>query len=350
MLEEYLRKLNDIVDPEHVERSDERMLRAASFEAVDRLPMAVHCPVPGWPAYTYREAFSDPEKMLLRDLTNVWVGAHVRDDRMYTIRANYGVGGVASLFGCEIRLTEDEAMPWVFPLSDEELDRVLDSGEVDIEAGLGARVFETERFYLDTLSRYDNLARCVHVYVSDTQGPFDNAHLVMGHKIYTEIYDNPARVHRLLDLVTEAFIQFTLAQKAITGEGRSASYHSAVRFRGGTRVCDDSSINLSTEFYREFCKPYNERVLAALGGGWVHYCGGGQQILHEVLDTKGVLGINFGNPEMQDIAAICEEAARRKIAVLIWPRKHAIPEWVKTGVTLAEYAPDLESARAISAG
>lgn len=345
MIEQYLDKLNEIVDPEHIAHSEVRMLSAASYEPVDRLPILVHCPVPGWQTYSYREAFYDMEKMLMNELAGVWVGAHVRDDRMYTIRANYGVGGIASMFGCKPVLTDDNTMPWFTPLDDDELDRILDSGEVSIEAGLGAKVLETERFYLDVLSRYENLSKTVRVFVSDTQGPFDTAHLIMGHKIYTEIYDNPERVHRLLELVTDVYVRFTKAQKEIIGESGTTSFHSQLKVRGAVRVCDDSGINLSADCYVEFCKKYNERVLAAVGGGWVHYCGNGKQILPEVLSTRGVTGINFGNPELQDIAAVCEQAAPRRIAILGWPGKSSIPEFMVTGVIIVESAGDLESAR-----
>lgn len=350
MIDGYLARLNGVVDPDHVMRSEERMLAATRYEPVERLPMVVQCPVDGWQTFTYREGFEDPAKMLVNELASVWAGAQVRDDRAYTVRANFGVGGMASMFGCEVRLTDDNTMPWFFPLEDGELDRVLDAGEVDIEAGLGTRVFDTERFYIEALSRHEALARTVRIYVSDTQGPFDTAHLVMGHKIYTEVYDNPARVHRLLELVTDAYIRFTRVQRELIGEFGDTSFHSGLRIRGAVRICDDSGTNLSSEFYSEFCKPYNERILAEFGGGWVHYCGGGHQILSEVLSTEGLTGINFGNPERQDIASICKEAASGGTAVLGWPTAFPAPEWVVTGMTLVGSAPSLEAGRAIAAG
>ncbi len=350
MIEQYLDKLNRIVDPEHVACSEIRMLSAVSYDPVDRLPVIVNCPVPGWQTYSYCEAFYDMEKMLANELAGVWIGAHVRDDRMYTIRANYGVGGIPSMFGCKPVLTDDNTMPWFTPLNDRELDKVLDSGEVDIEAGLGAKILETERFYINTLSKYENLAKTVHVFVSDTQGPFDIAHLIMGHKIYTEIYDKPERVHRLLELVTDVYIRFTKVQQELIGESGVTSFHSQLKVRGAVRICDDSGINLSADFYREFCKTYNERALAEVGGGWIHYCGSGKQILPEVLSTCGITGINFGNPELQDIAAICEQAAPRKIAILGWPNSSSLPESMKTGVIVVESAADLESGKRFVAG
>jgi len=348
MLDEYLKKLDAVVDPEHQTRSEELMRRAVSYEPVERLPLTINCPVPGWPAFSYRETFEDVEKMLLAELAAVWVGANVGDDRVYMVRGNYGVGAIASMFGCEIRLTDDNVYPWITHLDDAALDRVLESGEIDIESGLGARVFETERFYQEALSRFENLKRALHIYVSDTQGPFDNAHLIMGHKIYTELYDSPERVRRLLDLVTDTCIRYTRAQNALIGEDGGFSFHSQMAVRGAVRICDDSGINLSAELYRRFSKPYNERIFAELGGGWIHYCGDGRQILPEVLSTRGVSGVNFGQPELQDLSSIYRDAAPRKVAVLNWIGRDRVPEEIGTGIMLIDSAPDLESARRIA--
>ena len=345
MLEVHLKKLDAIVDPGHQARSEELMLRALSYEPVERLPLTINCPVPDWPTFAYRETFEDMEKMLLAELAAVWVGAGVGDDRVYTIRGNYGVGAVASMFGCEIRLTDDNIMPWASHLDDSALDKVLESGEISVESGLGARVFETERFYLKTLSGFDNLSQCVHIYVSDTQGPFDTAHLVMGHRIYTELYDNPERVHRLLDLVTDTYIRFTRAQKELIGENGGFSFHSQMAVPGAVRICDDSGINLSAELYRQFSKPYNERIFTELGGGWVHYCGDGKQILPEVLSTRGITGVNFGQPDLQDLVSIYRDAAPKKVAVLNWIGRHRVPGEIRTGITIVDSAPDLESAK-----
>ena len=333
-LSQYLKKLNELVDPEHV-RASERLHRdALAYREVERIPAIRSAPVKGWPTFPYSETFHDPEKMLINELAGVYAGATLRDDRAYTIRANYGVGGIASLFGCKISLTMNN-MPWCESLSDDELLEALDS-EIDVTAGLGSRVVETERFYLDVLSEYPNLREAVRIYVSDTQGPFDCAHLVIGHRIYTDIYDNPELVHRVLDKVTEAIVRFTKAQKAIIGEENDSSCHSMMAISGGTRICEDSPTNISPAAYLEFCRPYNERLLKEFGGGWIHYCGKGHQIFPHVITTPGLTGINFGNPEMQDLGAIYAEASRHGVGIVSWnglftpENKRAM----KTGITL----------------
>ncbi|MCL4851818.1 MAG: hypothetical protein KJZ78_10605 [Bryobacteraceae bacterium] len=65
----------------------------------------------------------------------------------------------------------------------------------------GARVIEVERLYLDLLADYPPLRDHVHVFVSDTQGPLDTAHLLWGGEIYIAMHEEPELVHRLLDLI-----------------------------------------------------------------------------------------------------------------------------------------------------
>lgn len=342
-LDNWLKKLDEVVDPAHVEASRKLQLKALNFEEVEKLPVISHWPLSEWPVFTYKEGFYDPEKMLLNELAQVWVGALAKDNRMYTIRANHGVGIIASLLGCRIKLHEDNQMPWVEPLSDTELEDALSKGVPDLTSGLGARVLDTEKFYLDTLSRYDNLAQTVKLFCCDIQGPFDSAHLVMGHRIYTDLFDRPELVHAVLDLVTNTFIAFGRLQREVIGESGALHYHSQHVIRGGVRICDDSPTNLSAEMYREFCTPYNECAMVAFEGGWIHYCGDAKQMMPEVLVLNGLTGINFGNPEKQDAGKVFSITKEMRVPVIGWPLE--VPKNVKTGVTLIRFLESLEKAR-----
>lgn len=333
-----LEELDAIIDPAHVAESERLIEDAMSYREVSGLPAIDNTALDGWPTFPYSEAFHDMEKMLVNELAGVYVGARLRDDRMYTIRANYGVGTVASMFGCRISLTMNN-MPWCEALSDTELREALDRGVPDIEtAGLGPRVLDTERFYLKALTQHPNLSKAVRVFICDTQGPFDIAHLVMGHRIYTEMYDDPDLVHRLLDLATQTYSRFTHRQKEIISEGNDWSFHSMMKVRGGIRICEDAPTNISGAGYLEFCRPYNERILAEFGGGWIHYCGAGHQIMPHILDTPGVHGINFGNPDMQDLDAVYDLAGERGIGIISWslPLTDENREHIHTGVSLIQ--------------
>ncbi|MGE5557212.1 MAG: hypothetical protein ACM3WV_01230 [Bacillota bacterium] len=59
---------------------------------------------------------------------------------------------------------------------------------------------------------------------------------------------------------------------------------------------DDTAINLSEELYLEYVKPYDEKILDEFGGGCIHFRGHGRQWLAEMMKSKGLYGINFGQP------------------------------------------------------
>jgi len=151
-LHKRLEELDALVDPAHVRECERLLEDTFSYREVERLPSLNPDPVEGWPTFPYSEAFHDPEKMLVNELAGAYLGGKLRDDRMYTIRANYGVGTVASLFGCRISLTMNN-MPWCEALSEDRLLEALERGVPEMTAGLGCRVLETERFYIDSHAR-----------------------------------------------------------------------------------------------------------------------------------------------------------------------------------------------------
>ena len=73
---------------------------------------------------------------------------------------------------------------------------------------------------------------------------------------------------------------------------------------------------MSGKMYAEFVKPYNARAYQATRGGLLHFCGQGDQFYDQMLTTPGVTGINFGNPEMQDIEARYAAAKTHKVCLL----------------------------------
>lgn len=57
-------------------------------------------------------------------------------------------------------------------------------------------------------------------------------------------------------------------------------------------MADDDSVIMGPDMYAEFVKPYNEKFLAAFGGGCIHYCGNSTQNIANYCNTKGVTAIN----------------------------------------------------------
>ncbi len=355
-IDPYLERLEALIDVEHVERAQRRQEAAWNYEAVDRQPLLVSlCDkvskerkgTTDWPTHLYSELFYDREKMLLDELSFVYEGALIGDDKMYTIRANYGIGIIPSLFGCPVTVKEGENMPWVGHLESwDEVKQIIAQGVPDLSGGLMTEVSETEAFFQEALSPYPRLRETVHIHVCDTQGPFNIAAEILGPRIYTDLYDEPQMLHELLRVVTETYIAVTKAQKEALGEGYTSGYNWHYRLRGGARIAEDFALSISPRAYEEFVKPYNERAFAPFEGGYLLYCGQGEQVLDLIMRTGGVNGILVWSEEAQDLLTISEKAKPQGVA-LLWMGPLPSPLKLKRGVILEQVVSSVEEGRAL---
>ena len=88
------------------------------------------------------------------------------------------------------------------------------------------------------------------------------------------------------------------------GDRRGCIYlHFAICPGNCCLVKDDSSIMLSPRTYDRFIRPANERVLEALGGGCIDWCGSGQHWQAAFLDTEGLTCVDWGNPERLNLVS-----------------------------------------------
>ncbi|MDY7010327.1 MAG: uroporphyrinogen decarboxylase family protein, partial [Planctomycetota bacterium] len=310
------------------------------------------------PQFNYRETFEDREKMLISELSSIYVGCVLKDDSLFTIRANLGIGIIPSLFDCRILLLQDNEKPWAKPVITNrgDLEQLTADGVPDLTTGLGGRATEIAKFYRDALADYPKLSQTVHVTLPDTQGILDLAHTLWGSEIYLAMADSPDLVHKLLQLVTETYIEFSKLQKKVVNDEDEPGwhYHSSCYCKGGVRICDDSATNVSRQMYREFCIPYNQAAFDAFGGGWIHSCGSFQRFLEDMLSLKGLTGVNFGNPERYPLGEYYDKFASRKILINLYsltdgskPRDYP---FIKTGIMYHIHVPTLEQAKALLTG
>lgn len=338
-LDEGLKRLADVIDEEQVARAERRQIAVWDYRPVDQIPVIMQdVLVPDWPVFPYQEIYDHPEKMLWNQLRDIYASALLGDDKVFAVRPHYGTGTMASIMGAEVLVNVD-APPWTTPQhTTEAIQRIINRGLPDLEAGLGKRVFETEALFMEYLARYEPIRQHVHMFLADSQGPFDTAHLLWGSEIYYSMIDEPELVHQLLDLITEATIAFTWRQKEIVGEARDWGYHFSYRMKGGIRIVDDVAMNMSPAMYSEFVLPYFERLTCEFGGGYIHYCG---HLLHHQplrLSLPGLTGleIGFDNPEREPtytFQRIQEGAAAHKVA-LMWHGYELTPpmQTVSTGM------------------
>ena len=221
----------------------------------------------------------------------------------------YGTGVLASAFGVKI-ICNPKADPAVdIPLMQhpEEID--LLTLPVPGESGAMPVVIKM----MDYFMAHTDLP----VVFTDSQGPLSTAFQIAGYdKMCYWMYEDPDRIHKLMALVTDALIAWVRFQKEYTRQSLTGdSYPLSVKLPagyGGVWMSDDDSVIISADLYNEFVRPYNEKVLAAFGGGCIHYCGNSTQNIENYCNTRGVTAINNFNLDDLESAGKIRRALREK--------------------------------------
>ncbi len=213
----------------------------------------------------------------------------INDDVVPYFMPWYGTGVLASAFGCEIATAPGQGNdpsvigPSVTSIADAMRMR-LPNPDRD---GWMPRVLAT----IDHARAHSDLP----VGLTDMQGPLDTLGQICGQvQLFTWMYDEPALVHDMLDLVTDAFIDWVKVQKAHSGDSLETS--NGLQGVGASGVgcweSDDDMTMLRPEMYAEFVAPRVARIFDAFGGGSVHFCGKGYQHLDAILGHPSVRVVN----------------------------------------------------------
>jgi len=340
----WLEKLEDLIDLNHVARTRELQRRCFAFEPVEHIPTVIEYPVGDeWPEFGFRDIYADPSRMLLSELRSVYAGAKLQDDRLYGIRANYGTGIIASMFGCEV-VVLDHSLPRALPVSEERVREVMAGGVPDVRAGLVGRALDTVAFYREALAPYPKLSAAVGSQMLDIQGPFDNATLIWGERALYAFYDEPESLARLMELVVEATLMVVQEHRRI--DRQAIDEHDGWwNGLGGLCVREDACVMLSRDQYKDFVKPHDARLLSQLGG-WVHFCGKGHQWLEDVLSLPGARGVNISQGEFYDLAQVYKACEAARVAVVGWtqPLTPDLRDRIRTGFSRVAYAESYDAA------
>ena len=139
-------------------------------------------------------------------------------------------------------------------------------------AGLVPRYLETHAYFRSKLGEGFDLNS--GFYSVSFQGPVTTAVLLRGEKFYSDLYEDPSRVHRLLDIVTDNSIELARRLKHL----RDAASQPV----SSVGINDDYAGLMSPEHYEEFAMPYLSRLFAAFPSK--------QKTLHSETLHQGHLG------------------------------------------------------------
>lgn len=275
-----------------------------------------------WPVILINDAMTDPQKMLLRELRAVYSVVCQRTYHIPNIRSNYGTCILPSLFGTETFWMEDslDTLPTNKPMGEAGIDRLIDRGIPDLNNGFGRQVFETAEYFKEALAPYPKIREVVWIYHPDLQGPIDVVELLWGSEMFYAFYDQPQKVKAITELVTQTYIRFLKRWHEIVPPRDNAySAHWGRLWKGHVVLRDDSIVNLSSEMYQEFVKPYDERILQEFEGGGIHFCGHVDHCIDEMTDSNWLMAINPSQPHLNDMRKI-HKASVGKGIILDCPR------------------------------
>jgi len=364
-LDSLLEYLEDKIDVLHEEEKEKLQIDALNFKEVPYLPISIKYPIDSnLKRYPYHEAFNDPEKMLYNELVEGFISVYnsviLQDYTPLHIRSNHGIGLIPSLFGCEIKLVGDN-MPWVEPLgSIEKIKQLISKGVPQFDSPLWKNEMENYQFFNNKLSQYPKCYKTIKITQPDLEGPFDIIHMIVGVKLFTELYDNPDIIHQLLELITITYIEFKkyienseiLTDKA----GEDAVYVHGAISKGNVIIKDDTAmVSLSENMYQEFAGQYNEKILNAFHGrGSIHYCGPPKDWHYQNIIKQGFSSINFGNPEMHNIVDLYNSFGKNDISIISWGRENPYSflddlykENIDSGISLLIKADSYKEAKKI---
>lgn len=236
--------------------------------------------------YTWKERLENPVAMLKDELDGLRPGLLLEDDRVPAVRVQFGTAQVAAAFGCSL-VTPEHSPPAAKKHVLEKSSDVYKLEMPSLDAGWYPKLWE----YIEVFK--ENLPEGVHISHPDIQGPFNTAHLVRGNDIMLDFFDDPGAVDALLDIITDYMIKIVPYIKSKISTDREWFFDWGAMWKGTARVCNCSVHMISPEFYCKHVLPRDTRLMEAIGGGRMHYCGTNSNVIKCFLQNDFIHSLDF---------------------------------------------------------
>jgi uroporphyrinogen-III decarboxylase len=268
-----------------IKDSLKRATDALHHRSVDRVPVLQMSQTILFPRH---EVFESREKNLCMQLANI--NCTLRHDTDYVpyLDPFEGVTVLSEAFGCNVEVPEN-GDPWIrHPLIHDNPKRVYDLKKPEINNPVYRRILETLRYF------EEETGYVLPVGATDPQGPLDVASLIWNNQDFIEACVlHKKEVHHLLDLVTDAFIEFySMQYESLRNPAYPVHSFPLVSPGDGISISDDEALLLSPDLYGEFGLPYLNRISEAFGGLYYHCCGDFGFLLDQILRIKDLRAIN----------------------------------------------------------
>jgi len=305
----------------------------ARIRAAFALADPVDVPVIVWPLHYIvfgtapeklpADLFDNPAQLL--DFQQRLCDAHLAaldDDFIPYLTPYFGTGVLASAFGVETHFIPGRDPSAGEPIVTTPADVLKLRLPDPARDGLMPRVLKVAAYMRDH-GDYP-------VALTDSQSPLDELILMTGHeRLYTWMYDEPALVRDLFTLVTDAFIAWVKAQKAVTGEPLDACHGEQgvwIPPPCGVWIADDEAVNLPAYLYEEFIAPQYARLFREFGGGVLHFCGNGAHLGPVIRQIDGLRAVNTGPMGCPANFAALQQALGGQVPMIYQELSPAEPE------------------------
>lgn len=249
-------------------------------------PIIIVC-TPVGQRYTVRERTADPEKMLESQLDAVRSHLLVGDDCIPSVRVELGTGLIASAYGCEIYERED-AMPSVKGPILSSAEEAADLPHPARDAGWMKRLAEYTAYFRQAAPDF------VRMQLPDIHGVLDNAYMLRGSGLFLDFFDEPEAVAHFFDRLTGYIVESAREISRISGSKDGFFCDCGVLWKGCAEIAGCCMHMISTEFYQEFVREYDQRFMDEVGGGRIHYCGSHDSgIFDSLFALNNMYGIDY---------------------------------------------------------
>lgn len=263
--------------------------------------------------YKWEDKLFDKEAMFTDELRSIRAHADVGDDRVPAARVNFGTAQIAAAFGCEIYIPPNN-LPCAKTHVLHDINDSIKLKKPEKTAGWYNRFFEFSDFYRE------NLPEGVEIQLPDTQGTFNNAHLIRGNDIIFDFFDHPQQLEYFLDFITDYLIDLVKNLSPYTTNRDGWFFDWGTLWKGFGRISNCTVHLISPDMYKDFILKRDVKFLEGIGGGRIHYCGSYPEVIESFISLPHVTGFDYDD-SLHSLESVCR-LAPENVPVFCWTQRN----------------------------
>ena len=113
--------------------------------------------------------------------------------------------------------------------------------------------------------------------------------MLRGAEIYYDFYDEPVKIHELLDYCADATIMFATDIYNLVDKYYKDTKYGTWYTKNMINMSEDIACMISGDTYREFCRPHTQKVIDYFGIGYMHCHSRAMYLVKEICSMQNVV-------------------------------------------------------------